>query len=162
MEPLSSAHVQLDGVPRTLDPAKCRGRVPLARRRGGDDGEVIRAGLRLSTTKYDRRRKLWRGRRKWLGINVVCSRGAPSLVYIGWRGGEAAKGAPQVGGILLGRHPIRPPPFHIHPEGEGRRREERRKGEAESLPFISLFSSFLTLVYIGGRERGWSAPFLAH
>ena len=36
-------------------------------------------------------------------------------------------------------------PFHIHPEGEGRRREERRKGEAESLPFLSLFPSFLPL-----------------
>ena len=47
--PPSSAHVQLDDVPRTLDPAKCRGRVLLARRRGDGDGEVIRAGLRLST-----------------------------------------------------------------------------------------------------------------
>ena len=28
--PPSSAHVQLDDVPRTLDPAKCRGRVPSA------------------------------------------------------------------------------------------------------------------------------------
>ena len=51
MTPPSSAHVQLDDVPRTLDPAKCRGRVLLARWRGDGDGEVIRAGLRLSTTK---------------------------------------------------------------------------------------------------------------
>ena len=35
--PPSSAHVQLDDVPRTLDPAKCRGRVSSARRRGDDD-----------------------------------------------------------------------------------------------------------------------------
>ena len=48
--PPSSAHVQLDDVPRTLDPAKCRGRVSSARRRGDGDGDVIRAGLRLSTT----------------------------------------------------------------------------------------------------------------
>ena len=47
---MSTAHVQLDDVPRTLDPAKCRGRVPSARRHGDGDGEVIRAGLRLSTT----------------------------------------------------------------------------------------------------------------
>ena len=48
--PPCSAHVQLDDVPRTLDPAKCRGRVLLARRRGDGDGDVIHAGLRLSTT----------------------------------------------------------------------------------------------------------------
>ena len=48
--PPRSAHVQLDDVPRTLDPAKCRGRVLSARRHGDDNGEVIRAGLRLSTT----------------------------------------------------------------------------------------------------------------
>ena len=34
---LRSAHVQLGDVPRTLDPAECRGRVSSARRR--DDGE---------------------------------------------------------------------------------------------------------------------------
>ena len=48
MAPPSYAHVQLDDVPRTLDPVKCRGSVLTARRRG--DGEVICAGLRLSTT----------------------------------------------------------------------------------------------------------------
>ena len=48
--PPSSTHVQLSDVPRTLDPAKCRWRVPSARRHGDSDGEVIRAGLRLSTT----------------------------------------------------------------------------------------------------------------
>ena len=51
MAPPSSAHVQLDEVPRTLDPAKCRGRVPSARRRGDGDGEVVRVGLRLSTAR---------------------------------------------------------------------------------------------------------------
>ena len=49
--PPRSAHVQLDDVPRTLDPTKCQGRVSSARRRGDGDGEVIRTGLRLSTTK---------------------------------------------------------------------------------------------------------------
>ena len=44
------AHVQLDDVPRALDPVEGRGRVPSARRRGDGDGDVIRAGLRLSTT----------------------------------------------------------------------------------------------------------------
>ena len=48
--PPCSAHIQLDDVPRTLDPAEGRGRVPSARRRGDGDGDVIRAGLRLSTT----------------------------------------------------------------------------------------------------------------
>ena len=48
MTPPSSAHVPLDDVPQTLDPVEGRGRVPSARRRG--DGDVIRAGLRLSTT----------------------------------------------------------------------------------------------------------------
>ena len=48
--PPCSAHVQLDDVPRTLDPTEVRGRVTSARR--GDDGvdDVIRAGIRLSTT----------------------------------------------------------------------------------------------------------------
>ena len=50
MTPPSSAHVHLDDVPRTLDPAEGRGRVSSARRRGDGDGNVIRAGLRLSTT----------------------------------------------------------------------------------------------------------------
>ena len=49
--PPCSAHVQLDDVPRTLDPVEGRGRVSSARRRGDGDGDVIRAGLRLSTTK---------------------------------------------------------------------------------------------------------------
>jgi len=44
------AHVHLDDVPRTLDRAKWRGRVSSARWHDDDDGEVIRAGLRLSTT----------------------------------------------------------------------------------------------------------------
>ena len=44
--PPSSTHVQLDDVPRTLDPAKCLGRVSSARWHG----DVIRAGFRLSTT----------------------------------------------------------------------------------------------------------------
>ena len=51
MAPPSSAHVQLDGVPRTLDPAKCRGIVSSTRWRGDGDGEVTLAGLPLSTTK---------------------------------------------------------------------------------------------------------------
>ena len=48
--PPSSAHVQLDDVPRTLDPAKCLGRASSARRRDDDDDEVTDAQLRLSTT----------------------------------------------------------------------------------------------------------------
>ena len=44
------AHVQLDDVPRALDPVEGRGRVPTARRRGDGVGDVIHAGLRLSTT----------------------------------------------------------------------------------------------------------------
>ena len=50
MAPLCSAHVQLDDIPQTLDPVEGRGRVPSARRRGEDVHDVIRAGLRLSTT----------------------------------------------------------------------------------------------------------------
>src|SRR5215216_399445 len=105
------------------------------------------------------------GRRTRLTVVGVCSSSAP-LIYISWREGEAAKGPPQVGGILLGRHPIRPPPFHIYPEGEGRRREERRKGEAELLPFLSLFFSFLPPYFdlhaAHQPPRGWSVPYLAH
>ena len=49
--PPRSAHVQLGDVPRTLDPAECRERVSLARRRDDGDDEVTDAGLRLSTTR---------------------------------------------------------------------------------------------------------------
>ena len=48
--PPCSAHVQLDDVPRALDPVEGRGRVPTTRRHGDGDGDVIRAGLHLSTT----------------------------------------------------------------------------------------------------------------
>ena len=48
--PPCSAHVQLDDVPRALDPVEGRGRVPTTRRRGDGDGNVIRAWLCLSTT----------------------------------------------------------------------------------------------------------------
>ena len=50
MAPPSSTHVQLDDVPRTPDPEEGGGRVSAARRHGDGDGDVIRAGLRLSTT----------------------------------------------------------------------------------------------------------------
>ena len=49
-EPPYSAHVQHDDVPRVLDPVESQGRVPSARWRGDDVGDVICAGLRLSTT----------------------------------------------------------------------------------------------------------------
>ena len=48
--PPSSAHVQLDDVPQTLDQEKCRGRVLSARRYGDSVDDVTRAGLCLSTT----------------------------------------------------------------------------------------------------------------
>ena len=48
--PPCSAHVQLDDVPRALDPVEGRGRVLSTRRRGDSVGDVIYAGLRLSTT----------------------------------------------------------------------------------------------------------------
>ena len=44
-------HIQLDDLPRTLDAVEGRGRVPSARPRGDSDGDVIRAGLRLSTVR---------------------------------------------------------------------------------------------------------------
>ena len=47
--PLRFAHVQLGDVPRTLDPAECRGRASSARRRDDGDDEATGAGLRLST-----------------------------------------------------------------------------------------------------------------
>ena len=49
MTPLRSAHIQLGDVPRTLDPAECRGRVSSARRRDDGDDDAIGTGLRLST-----------------------------------------------------------------------------------------------------------------
>ena len=48
--PPRSAHVQLGDVPRTLDPAECRGRASSTRWRDDGDDEVTDAGLRLSTT----------------------------------------------------------------------------------------------------------------
>ena len=48
--PPRSAHVQLGDIPRTLDPAECRGRASSARRCDDGDDEAIGARLRLSTT----------------------------------------------------------------------------------------------------------------
>ena len=48
--PLRSAHVQLGDVPRTLDPAECRGRASSTRWRDDGDDEVTDKGLRGSTT----------------------------------------------------------------------------------------------------------------
>ena len=48
--PPRSAHVQLGDVPRTLDPAECRGRASSARQHDDGDDEATGAGLRLSTT----------------------------------------------------------------------------------------------------------------
>ena len=48
--PPSLAHVQLGDVPRTLDPAECRGRASSARWRDDSDDEVTDTGLCLSTT----------------------------------------------------------------------------------------------------------------
>ena len=47
--PPRSAHVRLGDVPRTHDPAECRGRASSARRRDNSDDEATGAGLRLST-----------------------------------------------------------------------------------------------------------------
>ena len=47
--PPISAHVQLDDVPRTHDPAALCGRVPSARRRDDGVDDATNAGLRLST-----------------------------------------------------------------------------------------------------------------
>ena len=48
--PPCSVHVQHDDIPRALDPVEGRGRVPSARWCGDGVGDVIYAGLRLSTT----------------------------------------------------------------------------------------------------------------
>ena len=48
--PPCSAHVQLDDVPRALDPVQGRGRVSSASRLDDGVDDVIRAGLRLSPT----------------------------------------------------------------------------------------------------------------
>ena len=48
--PPCSARVQHDDIPRALDPVEGRGRVSSARWCGDGVGDVIRAGLRLSTT----------------------------------------------------------------------------------------------------------------
>ena len=47
--PPRSAHVRLGDVPRTLDPAECRGRASSARRRDDHDDEATGAGHRLNT-----------------------------------------------------------------------------------------------------------------
>ena len=48
--PPRSAHVQLSDVPRTHNPAECRGRASSARRRDDGDDDATGTGLRLSTT----------------------------------------------------------------------------------------------------------------
>ena len=47
--PPSSAHAQLGDVPRTHDPAECRGRASSTRRRDDCDDNATGTGLRLST-----------------------------------------------------------------------------------------------------------------
>ena len=91
------------------------------------------------------------GRRTRLTTVDVCSSGAP-LIYIGWRGREAAKGAPQVGGILLGRLPIRPPPsifFRRRKEGGGRREGRGRPNPSPSFS-LPLFPSSSGSAHMGG------------
>ena len=48
-EAFSNAVDVVERLRDPTDPAKCRGRVPSARRCGDGDGDVIHAGLRLST-----------------------------------------------------------------------------------------------------------------
>ena len=47
--PPRSAHVRLGDVPRTLDPAECRGRASSARRCDDGDDDATGIGLHLST-----------------------------------------------------------------------------------------------------------------
>ena len=44
-----SAHIQLGDIPRTLNPAECRGRASSARRRDDGDDDATGTGLLLST-----------------------------------------------------------------------------------------------------------------
>ena len=101
------------------------------------------------------------GHRTWLTIVGVCSNGAP-LIYIGWRGGEAAKVAPQVGGILLGHLPIRPPPFPIP-----FRTRKGRGGRGNPIPFFLSsfpFPSPPWPAHMGGTPAivAGAFPLLAH
>ena len=47
--PPRSAHVRLGDIPRTRNPAECRGRSSSARRRDDGDDDATGTGLRLST-----------------------------------------------------------------------------------------------------------------
>ena len=67
------------------------------------------------------------GRRTRLTIDVVCYRRPLPHIYIGWRGGEVAKGAPQVGGILLGVAPKPRAPPAIYNQGGRKEGGEGRK-----------------------------------
>ena len=69
------------------------------------------------------------------GVNSVG--GTQLTIYIGWRGGEAAQGAPQVGGILLRVLPIWPPPFPIPI-----RSRKGRGGRGNPIPFFVSFFPF--------------------
>ena len=80
------------------------------------------------------------GRRTRLTIVGMRSSGAP-LIYIGWRGGGAAKGAPQEGGSLLGHLPIRPPPF-LFLFGVG-----RQEGKGNPIPFFLSSFPFSTPIW---------------
>ena len=103
------------------------------------------------------------GRHTRLTMFVVCSSGAP-LIYIGWRGGEAAKGAPQVGGILLGHLPIRPPPFLLL-FGVGREEGEGGILFPFSFPPSRFLLQFGQPIWGGGHTSPFVAgvfPLLAH
>ena len=96
--------------------------------------------------------------------DVVYLLGAPPHVYIGLRGGEAAKGAHQVGGILLGVLPnSAKPPFPIPI-----RIRKGRGGRGNPICFFLSsfpFPSPIWPAHMGGRTSPFVAgvfPLLAH
>ena len=96
---------------------------------------------------------------------MFCCARRPSHIYIGgWERGGCQE-APQVGQILLGVSPW-PRPLPYLSEGEGKRREEGRKGEAESPLSFSLpfFPSPLVRPIWGAHQPlvAGAFPLLAH
>ena len=84
-------------------------------RRGDGDGDVIRAGLRLSTTTICSDSKWWRGALHTAKKQPLCLWGAPGHVYKGVGRGRRPRRARQGGSPTRIGSPSWIPPFGVPP-----------------------------------------------